>query len=87
MPSLLDVDLSTARDDERLRTMFGVTKTEVLKRNPECAACPDFGECGAVCWATAYGATGDLFGRDPLACALWKSPYRRRFEEIAAATV
>ncbi len=87
LPSLLDVSLSEAWADEGLRARLGVTKAQVLAHNPECAACNEFCECGAGCWATAYAATGDVFGRDPVACALWKSPYRRRLEGIAAATL
>jgi radical SAM protein with 4Fe4S-binding SPASM domain len=87
LPSLLDVSLSEAWANEGLRSLLGVTKSQVLAHNPECAACDEFGECGAGCWATAYAATGDVFGRDPVACALWKSPYRRRLEGIAASTV
>jgi radical SAM protein with 4Fe4S-binding SPASM domain len=87
LPSLLDVSLSEAWADEGLRSLLGVTKAEVLARNPECAACDEFVECGAGCWATAYAAGGDVFGRDPVACALWKSPHRRRLEEVAAGSL
>ena len=87
LPSLREVSLSEAWADEGLRARLGVTKAQVLARNPECDACDEFGECGAGCWATAYAATGDVFGRDPVACALWKSPYRRRLEVVAAGSV
>ena len=86
MPSLLDVRLSEAWADEGLRSRLGVTKADVLARNPDCADCDEFGECGAGCWATAYAATGDVLGRDPEACVLWRSPHRRRFAAIAEHT-
>ena len=85
MPSLLEVELGVAWDDPTVRGPFDVTKASILEHNPECAVCPEFGECGAGCWAMAYRATGDLLGRDPDACTLWRSPYRRRMEELAAA--
>ena len=85
MPSVLDVGLPEAWNDPGLREMVRVTKAQVLQRNPECAACDLFGECGAGCWALAYVATGDLLGRDPEACALFKSGYRQRLTDVAAA--
>ena len=78
MPSLLEVGLSEAWEDPALRELVGVTKAQVLGHNPECAACADFGDCGAGCWALAYRQTGDLLGRDTVACELWKSGYRER---------
>ena len=84
MPSLLDVDLSEVWDDEELRARFSVTKAQVRERNSECAACPEFGVCGGGCWALGYAATGDPLGRDPLACVVNKSPYKKRLAEIAA---
>ena len=84
MPSLLDVDLSEVWDDEDLRARFTATKAQVRERNPECAACPEFRACGAGCCALGYAATGDPLGRDPLACMVNKSQYKRRLTEIAA---
>jgi radical SAM protein with 4Fe4S-binding SPASM domain len=78
MPSLLDVTLSEAWEDPALRELLAVTKAQVLEHNPECAACDEFGDCGAGCWAQAYRQTGDLLGRDADACELWKSGYRQR---------
>ncbi len=83
MPSLLATELSEAWDDDSLRAAVTVTKARILEHNPECAACAEFGECGAGCWALAYAATGDLLGRDPAACELYRSPYRRRLAAIA----
>ena len=85
MPSLLDVDLSTVWEDQDLRARFTATKAQVRERNPECAACPEFGACGAGCWALGYAATGDRLGRDPLACVVNKSAYKRRLARIAVA--
>jgi len=78
MPSLLRVDLSEAWEDPALRGLVGVTKAQVLEHNPGCAACDDFADCGAGCWAVAYRQTGDLLARDAAACELWKSGYRER---------
>jgi radical SAM protein with 4Fe4S-binding SPASM domain len=85
MPSLLEVELGAAWDDPDLRRLLSVSKAQVLEHNPECAACDHFEECGAGCWALGYSASGDLLGRDPTACELFHSPYRRRLQEIAAA--
>ena len=84
MPSLLEVGLPEAWEDPALRELLNVTKAQVLESNPECAACSLFGECGAGCWAIAYAATGDILGRDPDACELFKSGYRQRLAGVAA---
>lgn len=84
MPSVLEVGLPEAWEDQRLRDLVDVTKSQVLAHNPECAACDLFGECGAGCWAVAYAATGDLLGRDPDSCELFKSGYRQRMAAVAA---
>ena len=84
MPSLLEAGLSEAWEDPELRELVGVTKAQILERNPECAACSLFGECGAGCWAVAYAATGDLLGRDPDACELFKGGYRQRLADVAS---
>ena len=83
MPSLLDVELSEAWEDPAMRRLVEVTKAQILDRNPECAACDDFGDCGAGCWAVAYRQTGDLYARDLAACQLWKSGYRERLFAVA----
>jgi radical SAM protein with 4Fe4S-binding SPASM domain len=85
MPSLCDVSLSEVWEDAALHESLGPTKAEVLERNPECAACPEYGECGAGCWALGWKATGDRLGRDPGACETAKSGYRRRLAAVAAA--
>ena len=84
MPSLLDVSLSEVWEDETLRALLGLTKAEVLEHDPECAACPDYGECGAGCWAMGWAATGDRLGRDPEACETARRGYKRRLAAIAA---
>ena len=85
MPSLLEVSLSEAWEDPALHALLGLTKAEVLAHNPECAACPQYAECGAGCWAVAWAATGDRLGRDPEACETTKQGYRRRLAAVAAA--
>ena len=85
MPSLLDVTLSEVWEDEALRGLLGLTKAEVLEKNPECAACPQYGECGAGCWALGWAAGGDRMGRDPRACETAKGGYRRRLAASAAS--
>jgi radical SAM protein with 4Fe4S-binding SPASM domain len=85
MPSLLDVTLAEAWEDEGLHRLLGLTKAEVLGHNAECAACPDYGECGAGCWAMGWAATGDRLGRDPRACEMTIGGYRRRLAAVAAA--
>ncbi len=84
MPSLLEVELGAAWEDPALRELVSVTKAQVLERNQECAACAEFADCGAGCWALAYRQTGDLLARDAAACELWKSGYRRRLFAVAA---
>jgi Fe-coproporphyrin III synthase len=83
MPWVLEAGLSEAWDDPAVRRLVAVTKAAILARNPECAACDDFGECGAGCWAMAYRQTGDLCARDTAACELWKSGYRERLTAVA----
>ena len=85
MPSLFETRLSEAWEDEALHRLLGLTKAEVLERKPECAACPEHGECGAGCWAMGWAATGDRLGRDPGACETAKRGYRRRLAAVAAA--
>jgi Fe-coproporphyrin III synthase len=85
MPSLLDVGLSEVWEDAALHELLGPTKAEVLEHNPECAACPEYGECGAGCWALGWAATGDRLGRDPTACETARNGYRRRLAAAAAA--
>lgn len=85
MPSLFEISLSEAWEDEGLHRLLGLTKAEVLEHNPECAACPEYGECGAGCWAMGWAATGDRLGRDPGACETARRGYRRRLAAVAAA--
>ncbi len=85
MPSLLEVSLSEAWEDPALHALLGLMKAEVLAHNPECAACSQYAECGAGCWAVAWAATGDRLGRDPEACETTKLGFRRRLAAVAAA--
>ena len=62
-------------------------KKNLLARNPECAACEMFKECGVGCRASALTETGDLMAKDPIACDLWKNGYKKRFEELAMAAI
>jgi radical SAM protein with 4Fe4S-binding SPASM domain len=85
MPSLLEAELSEVWEDERLRSLVCVRRQALLQHNPECAACSAFGECGGGCSALAYRSTGNVLARDPSACDLRLSPYRRRLAAIAEA--
>jgi radical SAM protein with 4Fe4S-binding SPASM domain len=85
MPTLLERELGEVWDDEGLRARFGVTKRQLRAADPECAACPEFGVCGAGCVAFGCGATGDLLSRDSLACAVTRGGYKERLATIAGA--
>jgi radical SAM protein with 4Fe4S-binding SPASM domain len=84
MPSLLDVSLSEVWEDRALHDLLGLTKAEVLGHNYECAACREWSECGAGCWALGWAATGERLGRDPEACETTRQGYGRRLAAIAA---
>lgn len=81
MPNLLQRELAEVWSDSPLRSLAEMRKREVLDRNPECAGCGMFPSCGAGCRAYALTETGSLLARDPVACAVWKGGYRRRFME------
>jgi len=83
MPNLLSQELSEAWSSSFLREIADIKKKELLAKNPECHTCEFFEECGLGCRASAYGETGDLTAKDPLSCKLWKTGYKKKFEELA----
>jgi radical SAM protein with 4Fe4S-binding SPASM domain len=83
MPNLLREDLSEVWTGSLLREIASIRKKDLLARNPECAACEMFKECGVGCRASALTQTGDLMAKDPTACELWKGGYKKRFQELA----
>ena len=87
MPNLLREDLSKVWTRSFLRQIADMKKKDVLAENPECAACELFKECGMGCRAAALTATGDLMAKDPVACDLHKQGYKKRFHEMARATL
>jgi radical SAM protein with 4Fe4S-binding SPASM domain len=82
MPNLLREELSAAWSGSSLRVIADLRKRDVLAQNPECAGCEYFANCGTGCRAKALAETGDLLARDPVACALWKKGYKKRFQEM-----
>ncbi len=87
MPNLLREDLSKVWRRSFLSRFTDLRKKDVLAKNPECAACELFKECGAGCRASALTESGDLLAKDPIACELHKKGYKRRFRETAASAV
>lgn len=84
MPNLLEIGLPDAWSEASfLRSLLDQKKSDVLARNPECAACEMLENCGGGCRACALVETGDILSKDPTACELFKNGYKRRFEEIA----
>ena len=85
MPNLLCTDLAEAWTNSSLRDIVDMKKKDLLAKNPECAVCGLFKECGIGCRTSALAETGDLMAKDPTACDLWKGGYKKRFEELAMA--
>ncbi|MBM4042054.1 MAG: radical SAM protein [Planctomycetes bacterium] len=83
MPNLLREDLSKVWRRSFLRRFVDMKKKDVLAKNPECAACELFKDCGAGCRASALTETGNLLAKDPVACELHKKGYKKRFREMA----
>lgn len=82
MPNLKGCDLSSALKEPEYRSFVDMTKNEVLQNDSECAACPMFSECGAGCRAYALTESGKFFAKDPIACAMWKGGYKKKFDDI-----
>ncbi len=87
MPNLLSKDLSKVWTRSFLRRFADLKKKDVLAKNPECATCELFKDCGAGCRASALTETGHLMAKDPVACDLHKKGYKRRFRELAASAL
>jgi radical SAM protein with 4Fe4S-binding SPASM domain len=82
MPNLLREDLSKVWASSFLRQIADMKKKDLFARNPECAACELFKECGLGCRASALTETGDLMAKDPLACELYKKGYKQPFRDL-----
>ena len=81
MPNLREWDLADALADSPLASFCREEKSARLQKNPECAACGHFAECGMGCRAYALTEGGALDGPDPGACAMYREGWRRRFAE------
>jgi radical SAM protein with 4Fe4S-binding SPASM domain len=73
MPNLLREGLSKAWSKSYLREIVDLKKKDLLTKNPECAICELFKNCGMGCRALAFTETGDLMAKDPISCELWKN--------------
>ena len=82
-PNLLQQDLSSVWSHSLLRQIADRKKKDVLPWNPECDVCELFKVCGIGCRASALRETGDVMGKDPVSCDLWKKGYKKRFQELA----
>ncbi len=82
MPNLLREDLSEVWTRSFLRRIANLRKKDLLARNPECAACELFKECGMGCRASALTQTGNLMAKDAITCELCKKGYKERFREM-----
>ena len=83
MPNILRQGLSEAWNRSFLRSLADMKKMDLLARNPECATCDLFQDCGMGCRASAVMETEDLMALDPRSCEMWKNGYKQRFEERA----
>jgi radical SAM protein with 4Fe4S-binding SPASM domain len=81
MPVLRGRTLTEALTASPLVDFCRDPKSTRLSRNPECASCDDFAECGMGCRAYALTEGGSLDKPDPNACAMYKGGWRRRFAE------
>jgi len=82
MPNLLREDLSKVWTRSFLRRVVDTRKKDLLAKNPECAACELFKECGMGCRAMALTATGNRMAKDPIACELCRDGYKKRFSDM-----
>jgi radical SAM protein with 4Fe4S-binding SPASM domain len=82
MPNLLREDLSKVWTRSFLRQIADMKKKDLFARNPECAVCELFKECGLGCRASALTETGDLTAKDPLACEVCRMGYKRPFRDL-----
>jgi radical SAM protein with 4Fe4S-binding SPASM domain len=85
MPNILHKTLSEVWTDSFLRQIADMKKKDVLAKNPECAVCELFKDCGSGCRVLALIEKDDLMAKDPDACEIWKGGYNKRFKEIAVA--
>ena len=82
MPSLLKENLSDIWTKSYLQEIVNIKKRDVFAMNEECRSCDLFQDCGMGCRASALTATNDLMAKDPLSCMIWKSGYKKKYEEI-----
>ncbi|MHB1420156.1 MAG: radical SAM protein [Bacillota bacterium] len=87
MPNLLQKNLSRVWTESYLREIVDIKKKDLLVRNPECAVCEFFKECGIGCRALALTKTGDLMAKDPLSCEMWKKGYKKWFKELVSVNM
>ncbi|MDQ5910612.1 MAG: hypothetical protein QG599_2709 [Pseudomonadota bacterium] len=76
MPNLLEQEFSEIWTASALVELARARKSVRLVKNPECAQCAFFAQCGMGCPARALLETGDITAKDPLACQLWQRHQR-----------
>ncbi|MDD3213377.1 MAG: radical SAM protein [Eubacteriales bacterium] len=81
MPNLRERELTEVLQTSLLADFCREARFARLAKNPECASCEHFAECGMGCRAYALTEGGSLDGPDPNACTMYRQGWRRRFAE------
>lgn len=81
MPNALELGLPEAWSSDSIVRFRNVRKSVRLEKNPQCAACPNFEECGMGCRAYALTETGSIDSRDPDLCDIFTNNRRNAFHE------
>lgn len=82
MPFIGEAPFSTLWSDSALSDFCSETRRARLDVNPDCADCEAFAECGMGCRAYALTEGGNIAGRDPHACEIYRNGWPTRFAEL-----
>ncbi len=83
MPNIMKDGLSSLWSESQFRSLVNIKKNDLFARNEECVSCELFEGCGMGCRALTLAETGDLMGKSPMLCEVWKKGYINRFLQLA----
>jgi radical SAM protein with 4Fe4S-binding SPASM domain len=81
-PKITEIGLKEGLTDSAYMKLITTKAEEILRHNPECAACEYRNLCRGGCRAAALETTpDDVLGQDRAACLFFKGGYRKKIEQ------
>ena len=86
-PKFQEKGLKNILDDSDYMNFVDKRIKDLIAENKECAECPYVLKCGGGCRASALNKTGNLMGKDPDQCFLFKNGYVDKIRKTAEDAV